>query len=100
MSDVPLGAFLSGGIDSSIVVACMARASGAAGEDVLDRLRRGERADNELPFARLVAERYRTEHHELVVDPDMVGPAAAASCATTASRSPTVGGADARTCAR
>jgi asparagine synthase (glutamine-hydrolysing) len=33
----------------------------------------GGRGDNELPYARLVAERYRTEHHELVVEPDMVG---------------------------
>jgi asparagine synthase (glutamine-hydrolysing) len=82
MSDVPLGAFLSGGIDSSIVVACMARASstpvktfsvgftdgspGAGGGS-------GEmRADSELPFARMMAERYGTEHHELVVAPDMV----------------------------
>lgn len=69
MSDVPLGAFLSGGLDSSIVVACMARASskpvqtfsvGFVGGDV-----------DELPFARLIAERYKTDHHELVVDPDM-----------------------------
>jgi asparagine synthase (glutamine-hydrolysing) len=80
MSDVPLGAFLSGGIDSSIVVACMARASsapvktfsvgfsdgGAAGAAG------GARADSELPYARLVAERYGTEHHELMVDPDMI----------------------------
>src|SRR4029079_7256110 len=33
----------------------------------------GGREDNELPYARLVAERWRTEHHELVVEPDMVG---------------------------
>src|SRR4029077_2209571 len=33
----------------------------------------GGREDNELPFARLVAERYRTEHHEIVVEADMIG---------------------------
>ena len=51
-----------------------ARATGAPGEDVLGRLhaKAARRSDNELPFARLVAERYHTDHHELVVDPDMV----------------------------
>ena len=65
---MPLGAFLSGGVDSSAVVAAMAEASDAAGEDVLDRLR-NEKFD-ELPLARLVAERFGTDHHELVVEPD------------------------------
>ena len=72
MSDVPLGAFLSGGIDSSIVVACMARETGRPVK-TFRSVSRGGRADSELPCARLVAERYRTEHHELVVDPDMAG---------------------------
>jgi asparagine synthase (glutamine-hydrolysing) len=73
MSDVPLGAFLSGGIDSSIVVACMARATGKAVKTFSVGFTEGGRADDELPFARLVAERWRTDHHELVVEPDMVG---------------------------
>jgi asparagine synthase (glutamine-hydrolysing) len=73
MSDVPLGAFLSGGVDSSIVVACMARATGAPVKTFSIGFSEGGREDNELPFARLVAERYRTEHHELIVAPDMTG---------------------------
>jgi asparagine synthase (glutamine-hydrolysing) len=73
MSDVPLGAFLSGGVDSSIVVACMARATGAPVKTFSVGFAQGGRADNELPFARLVAERYRTDHHELIVEPDMTG---------------------------
>jgi len=73
MSDVPLGAFLSGGIDSSIVVACMARATSAPVKTFSVGFAEGGREDNELPYARLVAERWRTEHHELVVEPDMVG---------------------------
>jgi asparagine synthase (glutamine-hydrolysing) len=73
MSDVPLGAFLSGGVDSSIVVACMARATGRPVKTFSVGFSEGASTIDELPFARLVAERYRTEHHELVVEPDMVG---------------------------
>ncbi|HTA18221.1 MAG TPA: asparagine synthase (glutamine-hydrolyzing), partial [Polyangia bacterium] len=73
IADVPLGAFLSGGVDSSIVVACMARATSAPVKTFSVGFAEGGREDNELPYARLVAERWRTEHHELVVEPDMVG---------------------------
>ena len=68
ISDVPIGAFLSGGVDSSTVVALMARASSspirtfAIGFDQADF--------DELAYARQVARRYGTEHHEYVVTPN------------------------------
>ena len=69
MSDVPLGAFLSGGLDSSTVVAFMAAnaqrvrtfAIGFADEDY-----------SELKYARLVAERFGTEHQEFIVEPSAI----------------------------
>ncbi len=69
MSDVPLGAFLSGGVDSSIVVACMARRSSRPVQTFSVGF--SDAGATELPYARLVAERYHTDHHELMVDPDM-----------------------------
>lgn len=62
ISEVPLGAHLSGGLDSSIVVALMAEAS--AGPVKTFSVGFAETDFSELPYARAVAERYATEHHE------------------------------------
>jgi len=74
VSDVPIGAFLSGGVDSSAVVGFMAKQSqqpirtyaiGFAGGEA-------EALYNELPYARLVANLFGTQHREVVVRPDVV----------------------------
>ena len=74
VSDVPLGAFLSGGVDSSAVVGFMAGQSARPIKTYSIGFG-GTQADNfynELPYAKRVAERFSTDHHEIVVKPDVV----------------------------
>ena len=68
MSEVPLGVFLSGGLDSSAITALMCQMTeqqvktftiGYEGDDVA----------NELPFARKIADQFGTEHHEFILKP-------------------------------
>ncbi|MGQ0539505.1 MAG: asparagine synthase (glutamine-hydrolyzing) [Gemmatimonadaceae bacterium] len=67
MSDVPLGMFLSGGIDSAAITAMMSQ---LVAEPIKTfSVAFAEREANELSYARLVAQRYRTDHHEVTVTP-------------------------------
>ena len=67
MSEVPLGAFLSGGIDSSAVVAAMAEQT--AGPVKTFSIGFPDTDFDEFRFARLIAQRFATDHHEFVVEP-------------------------------
>jgi asparagine synthase (glutamine-hydrolysing) len=68
IADVPLGAFLSGGIDSASVVATMARVGG--GRVKTFTIGFGDKRYDETRYARMVAERYGTDHEEFIVEPD------------------------------
>ena len=67
VSDVPFGAFLSGGVDSSTIVALMSELLNAPVKTFSVGFDGDGATFSELPYARLVAERYGTDHHEIVV---------------------------------
>lgn len=67
VADVPFGAFLSGGIDSSVIVALMRQIS--SGSIKTFNISFAEAGYSEAPYARLVAERYATEHYEIQLSP-------------------------------
>jgi asparagine synthase (glutamine-hydrolysing) len=70
ISDVPIGAFLSSGLDSGMIVSMMSRMS----PDPVNTFSIGDQTQgyNELPNAKLIADHCRTNHNELVVNPDAV----------------------------
>lgn len=69
VADVPIGALLSGGVDSSIVAALMCRAAGRAGGVRTFSVGFAEAKFDERPFARRVAEHLGTEHREYLIEP-------------------------------
>lgn len=69
MSEVPLGAFLSGGIDSSAVVALMAQASERKVKTFTVGFTSGQAGFDERPFARMVADKFSTDHSECLLSP-------------------------------
>jgi len=71
VSDVPFGAFLSGGVDSSLIVALMQQMMNVPVKTFSVGFQGGgSEAFSELPYARIVAKRFETDHHEIYVTPD------------------------------
>jgi asparagine synthase (glutamine-hydrolysing) len=68
MSDVPLGSFLSGGVDSAAITGLMSELLGGGVKTFSVAF--ADREANELHYARLVANRFKTDHHEVVVSPN------------------------------
>jgi asparagine synthase (glutamine-hydrolysing) len=70
-SDVPLGVFLSGGVDSSAIVASMREVTTGRIATFSVGFGRSAPSYDELPYARLVAQRFATDHHEEILEPDV-----------------------------
>jgi len=70
LSDVPVACSLSGGLDSSSIVGLLAAAGDKVKTYSVGFTGAGEAQWNELPLARLVAQKWGTEHHELVLEPE------------------------------
>ncbi len=70
-SDVPLGVFLSGGIDSSAVVASLREVTGQRIATFSIGFGPAVASFDELPYARLVAQRFETDHHEEILEPKL-----------------------------
>jgi asparagine synthase (glutamine-hydrolysing) len=71
VSDVSLGAFLSGGVDSSLIVAAMAQNSDRPVKTYSIGYEGEHSYYNELPYAKTVARRFGTDHHEIIVRPNV-----------------------------
>jgi asparagine synthase (glutamine-hydrolysing) len=69
MSDVPFGAFLSGGVDSSTIVALMSQFLDQPVKTFSVGFEGDGETFSELPYARLVAKQYQTDHHEVFIYP-------------------------------
>lgn len=69
VADVPVGAYLSGGVDSSLIVALVAQATGDPASVKTFAAGFADNPHDELPFARTVADHIGTDHHEVHVDP-------------------------------